>query len=275
MKIYKAALFLALAAFSVTACSDSDDATGEESGTTSEGTPTWKLVWTENFDGKDVDTKVWGRIPSGSTDWSRYMSTNDAVFEKTDSSLILKGIVTPDTIDLNQPYMCGGIDTRGRMKFVPPFRVEVRCKMSSGQGVWPAIWMMPYSESLPWPDCGEVDIMEHLNHDSMVYQSIHSTYFDTEHKDVPPHSTTAHCNTEQWNTYGFAITKDALVWYINGAESFRYPRLKPEVAGQYPFYVPQFLRIDMQIGGAWVGSVNPAELPAEMEIDWVKYYRYE
>ena len=32
----------------------------------------------------------------------------------------------------------------------------------------------------------------------------------------------------------------------------------------------QYLLIDMQLGGAWVGSVDPNDLPVEMEIDWVR-----
>lgn len=42
--------------------------------------------------------------------------------------------------------------------------------------------------------------------------------------------------------------------------------------GQFPFYIPQYLLIDMQLGGQWVGDVDPADLPVEMEIDWVRYY---
>lgn len=246
--------------------SDNPDRQESESGR-------WQLVWQDKFDSPDVDKSTWKRIARGGSDWSSNMSTSDAVFDKRDSTIVLKGIVRPDSIRDNQLYLTGGIETRGLKKFEPPFRVEVRCRMTSAQGAWPAIWMMPFSETPSWPDGGEIDIMEHLNFDRSVFQSIHSTYFDTERNDNPPHSAIVSVDTSKWNVYGLEINEDAVVWFINGTETFRYPRLKPEVDGQFPFFVPQFLLIDMQIGGAWVGAVNASDLPVELEVDWVKYYQ--
>ena len=45
--------------------------------------------------------------------------------------------------------------------------------------------------------------------------------------------------------------------------------------GQYPFYQPYYLLIDMQLGGSWVGGVDPKDLPVEMLVDWVRYYEKE
>ena len=46
------------------------------------------------------------------------------------------------------------------------------------------------------------------------------------------------------------------------------------VDGQYPFYQEWDLRIDMQLGGSWVGKINARQLPVEMEVAWVKYYQW-
>ncbi len=52
-----------------------------------------------------------------------------------------------------------------------------------------------------------------------------------------------------------------------------YPRIDTAVDGQFPFDRPYYLLVDMQLGGNWVGSVDPSELPVEMEVDWVRYYK--
>ena len=73
----------------------------------------------------------------------------------------------------------------------------------------------------------------------------------------------------------YALEKypDSLVFYVNDLRTKNYPRVVTEHEGQFPFADQEFyLLLDMQLGGSWVGQVNPAELPVEMHIDWVRYY---
>ena len=65
-----------------------------------------------------------------------------------------------------------------------------------------------------------------------------------------------------------------MVLRIDGKETLSYPRINNGADGQYPYYTDWDLRIDMQLAGSWVGPVNTAELPTEMSVDWVRYYRY-
>ena len=53
----------------------------------------WKLVWEENFDGIELDTSVWSRIPRGKPDWQNTQSFDDRCYEMRNGLLILKGIV--------------------------------------------------------------------------------------------------------------------------------------------------------------------------------------
>ena len=55
-----------------------------------------------------------------------------------------------------------------------------------------------------------------------------------------------------------------------------YPRIETDKEGQFPFR-PAFsiYLIDMQLGGSWVGAVDPKELPVEMYVDWVRFYQKE
>ena len=67
----------------------------------------------------------------------------------------------------------------------------------------------------------------------------------------------------------------SLVFHVNGKRNFVYPRIETEQEGQFPFNIPQYLLIDMQLGGSWVGTVDPADLPVEMEVDWVRHYQWK
>ncbi|MDR3309387.1 MAG: beta-glucanase, partial [Tannerella sp.] len=66
---------------------------------------------------------------------------------------------------------------------------------------------------------------------------------------------------------------DSLRFDINGLHTFTYPRIETDKADQFPFDRDFYLLLDMQLGGSWVGSVDPADLPVEMWIDWVRFYK--
>ena len=149
--------------------------------------------------------------------------------------------------------------------------MEIRAKLQAAKGAWPAIWMLP--EKAEWPKGGEIDIMERLNHDHIAYQTTHSYYTHILGiKDNPPHGGINKINLEEYNIYSVDIYPDSLVFAVNHRHTYTYPRIDTDKEGQFPFYQPYYLLIDMQLGGSWVGAVDPKELPVEMWVDWVKYY---
>jgi beta-glucanase (GH16 family) len=231
----------------------------------------WKLVWQDDFEGGALDTTRWTRVPAGNADWNRHMSNLDICYEQHGGQLYLKGIRNPDTTVDKRPFLTGGIYGKGKMAFQYGM-VEIRAKLEKARGAWPAIWMLP--EKAAWPKGGEIDIMEHLNHDTMVYQTIHSYYTLTLKKDKePPHYATAPINSNDYNIYGIKWYPDKLVYILNGKETFTYPRVAGVDPSQWPFNQPFYLLIDQQLGGNWVGKVKPEDLPVNMIIDWVKVYQ--
>ena len=70
--------------------------------------------------------------------------------------------------------------------------------------------------------------------------------------------------------------QDSLVFFVNDTKSYTYPRIKTDLEEQFPFAdQPFYLLIDAQLGGGWVGKVDPEQLPAKMEIDYVRFYQKE
>lgn len=265
-----------LALLALTACGGDDKENDEPTpGPDVPAKPAWHQIWVENFNTTTLNESLWSRLepynpPSSGPDWRKFISAADPCFEFTGSSLKLKGIVTPDGLGDDRPYICGGITTNGKFNLEPPFRIEIRAKLTNAQGAWPAIWMMPVDGTGGWPKCGEIDIMEHLNSDTFVYQTVHSAVSGT----YGGNSVTATIKPGEYNTYGLAVTENAIAWFVNGEQTFRYNRVAAQGPDQFPFYKDQYLKIDMQLGGSWVGYVEPDDLPVEMEIDWVKYSRY-
>lgn len=231
----------------------------------------WKLVWVEDFDQKNsFDESVWTKIPRGTSDWNNYMSYYDSCYAMQDGNLILRGIANHTQKNDTAPYLTGGVYTKGKKLFTGG-RVEVCARLQAAKGAWPAIWMLP--EKAEWPKGGEIDIMERLNHDRIAYQTTHSYYTHILGiKDNPPHGGINKINPEEYNIYSVDIYPDSLVFAVNHRHTYTYPRIDTDKEGQFPFYQPYYLLIDMQLGGSWVGAVDPKELPVEMWVDWVKYY---
>lgn len=236
--------------------------------------PQWQLTWEEDFEGRQLDTTVWSMIPEGQFKDKNTLSHDERCYEMRKGQLILRGIVNEDLQKDSSAFLSGGIWTKGKQNFQRG-RIEIRAKMEGVQGAWPAIWMLPGSSpNQEWPHGGVVDIMERLNQDTFVYQTVHSYYTHTlKEDDNPPNGTIVSIRPDEFNVYGVDFWPDSLVFHVNGVKTFTYPRIDTDKEGQFPFDMEQYLLIDMQLGGTWVGEVDPTGLPVEMAIDWVRYYQ--
>ena len=243
----------------------------------------WILIWEDSFDGNKLDTSKWSlinRLPSqyeNASNWNRHMIRDERVFTVRDGKLYLTGISNPGILDDQRPFLTGGVNSKGKFSFLYG-KIEIRAKKECAQGAWPAIWMMP-EESVygGWPHSGEIDIMEHLNFDSVIHHTVHTRYTNVlDNKTYPPRGIgNIRADVTQWNIYGLEWYPDVLIWTLNGQETFRYPRvegLNPDMI-QWPFDQPFYIILSQQLGGRWVGEVNPGELPVSMVIDFVKVYQ--
>jgi beta-glucanase (GH16 family) len=234
----------------------------------------WKLVWEEQFDTEGViDQTVWSKIPRASSEWSRHMSDYAPLYDVRSGNLILRGIVNPGIEGDDAPYITGGIFTKDKKGFHRG-KIEIYAKLGCAKGAWPAFWLLPF-DGEQWPRGGELDIMEHLNYDGMVYQTVHSHYIDKLGQKEPDVDAVTPIRPDEYNTYGVELYTDSVVFSVNGERTFNYPRIETQLEGQFPFDRPYYLLLDMQLGGEWVGDVDVADLPVEMYIDWVRFYEWE
>lgn len=228
-------------------------------------------AWEENFD--TLDGSRWSKIPRGGSDWDRHMSSYDSLYAIRDGKLILRGINNTTQINDTSKFLTGGVYTKDKVGFGLG-RLEISAKLGNATGAWPAFWLL--GQGRKYPGGGEIDIMEHLNFEEKVYQTVHSNYTITlGEKDNPRHSGTAPIKSGAFNTYAVEKYQDSVVFYVNNRRTFAYPRINTAEKEQFPYAEgDHYLLLDMQLGGTWVGPVNPAELPVEMEIDWVRFYEF-
>ena len=231
----------------------------------------WKLVWQDEFNGKEIDTTKWAIIPRGESDWNNYMSDYEGLFNVKDGNLILRGIENTVLENDTAPFLTGGVYTKDKKSFGFG-RLEIHAKLAPATGAWPAFWMLPIESE--WPNGGEIDIVERLGQNDAVYQTIHTPYtLDLGIKDNPKSGVYVEMYPSRYNTYALEKYPDSLVFFINNTKTFTYPRIETEHDNQFPFADEDFyLLLDMQLGGSWVGAVRAEELPVEMHIDWVRFY---
>ena len=234
----------------------------------------FKLVWRDDFRGRALDDEKWSRIPRGQSDWRNYMSFHEDLCELKRGKLVIKAVAN-DGVEPSDTakFLTGGVYTKDKFRICEG-KVEIRARFESGTSVWPALWMLPQEGK--WPDAGEIDIMEHLNHDRFVYQTVHTGYtMVSENRYNPVSHVKVNIDPSEYNVYGVEIHQDCVIFLLNGKETLRYPRLESgEHSGntQFPFGTPYYILMDTQIGGSWVGDAVGTDLPVSMYIDWIKVY---
>lgn len=231
----------------------------------------WVLVWEEDFNQENIDSNLWSKIPRGGSDWNKFMTDYDSCYAIQDGNLVLRAIPNTTQKEDTAKVLTGGIWTKGKKAFQNG-RIEFRAKLDEAQGFWPAIWMMP--EGRAWPAGGEIDIMEHLSFDSIVYQTIHTSYTLAEN-DGPQRFATYPLHRKEYNTYAVEFYADSLRFFTNDNLTLCYPRVDSLGAEQFPFEDDFYILLSNQVGGGWVGDYKIEQLPANMYIDWIRFYQKE
>ncbi|WKK65131.1 glycoside hydrolase family 16 protein [Lutimonas zeaxanthinifaciens] len=168
-------------------------------------------------------------------------------------------------------YTSARLKTENKYEFTYG-RVDVRAKLPSGGGTWPAIWMLGADyETNIWPGCGEIDIMEYVGNDpGKIRSSLHS-----------PSSSGATENTkevsienenDEFHLYSVSWTEDQISFYLDGERFYTYYPFQKDNRN-WPFNKDQFLIFNIAMGGNLGGAIDPDFDQAEMVIDYVRVYQ--
>jgi beta-glucanase (GH16 family) len=236
-------------------------------------TSEWNLVFSDEFNTTgNFDANKWTYSPRLSPAWAKYLTSSPAYAAQNGNDLVLRmdnAVIAGDPV----PYHSGGIQTSTKFNFLYG-KVEVRARFKQGQGSWPAIWMMP---EVPvaygsWPNSGEIDIMEHVNYEDVVHQTIHNATVTNAQGASTATKTTAY-NTADYNIYGIVWSPRAIQFYVNNVLRYTYTRAANATSAQWPFDKPFYLILNQSGGAGWPGAINNADLPFNMNVDWIRVYK--
>lgn len=249
-------------------------------------TEEYSLLWSDDFTGKGLDTTKWNyelHDPGWvNNELQSYTDSSKNVYVKN-GNLVIQPVKTVDKTTGKVTYTSGRVNTQKKVD-VKYGKIEVRAKLPKGQGIWPAIWMMPTDDSLygGWPKCGEIDIMELLGHNpSKVYQTLHygksSTDIQTQGSKTltsGDFSTAYHVFSVEWEPSSISfyvdgeLTKTVNRWYTgtDGLGIITYPA---------PFDQEFYVILNVAIGGNWPGNPDSTTdfVKAKMLVDYVKVYQ--
>lgn len=244
----------------------------------------WKLVWADEFDGSGLpDTSKWNYDTSrNQLGWFnnelQYYARDRLENARVEGGKLIitarKERLTSASDYGNQAYTSARLITQGKASWMYGF-FEVRAKLPCGLGTWPAIWMLGTQGT--WPDDGEIDIMEQTGHNknevlgtihTRAYNFFNGTLGGGQGAKLPLADA---CTS--FHNYQLTWTAEKIVLGVDGINYFEYANPKNGDYGRWPFSKPQFLILNLAIGGDLGGAVAPNFVSQQMEVDYVRVYQ--
>jgi beta-glucanase (GH16 family) len=253
--------------------------------TTSRGKQTrWKLVWSDEFNGPNgsaIDVSKWtfdiGGEGWGNQELEYYTSRPENVFIE-DGNLVIQARRENYTgaDGVSRDYTSGRLKTAG--KFSQTYgRFEARVKVPSGQGMWPAFWMLGNNiEKAGWPACGEIDIMENIGKEpATVHGSIHGPGFVGGDGIEAPYTLPANRRfADDFHIFAVEWEPKAIRLYVDNDLYVTRTRADLRPGWKWVFDHPFFLLLNLAVGGDWPGNPDPSTVfPQRMLVDYVRVYR--
>jgi len=268
------------------------------------GTPTdpaiagMNLLWQDEFSGSALDTNKWNyeqgyyitNDPNswgwGNAELQHYTNSAQNVFVQ-DGKLNIRALNDPKSFPQDPSryaqYSSGKINTKDHLSFQYG-RVDIRAKLPTGNGIWPALWMLPEDAVYgAWAASGEIDIMEakgrlpgttsgavHFGGQWPVNKYIAGEYHFPEGQTF----------ANDYHVYSMIWEDDDVKWYVDGNFFFKVSRAQwYSVAApnnpNAPFDQPFYIIMNLAIGGHFDGGLapDPSDIPATMQVDYVRVYK--
>jgi beta-glucanase (GH16 family) len=166
------------------------------------------------------------------------------------------------------PYTSARMKTQGLKQFTYG-KVEARIKTPLGQGLWPAFWMLGANiNTVSWPACGEIDVMEQVNADSRCYGTVH--WDSNGHAQYGGNIATS---ANAYHVYSIEWTPTYIRWFVDGTK-YNEINITNGTGSTEEFQRPFFLLLNLAVAGDWPGqTVDESKLPATMNVDYVRVYQ--
>jgi beta-glucanase (GH16 family) len=268
----------------------------------------WKLAWSDEFDGKEIDRTKWdfdlgnGFYDYAAEQWVGGWGNGELQYytREPENAFVKDGMLHLRALKESRDgcgYTSAKLKTKkrdGTTLFARTYgRFEFRAKLPTGQGVWPALWMLPAEDKYgTWASSGEIDVLEVRGHQpTKILGTIHfggkwpvnaesSTTYDLPDKgtvaDFHVYAVEWEPGEIRWSVDGKTFATKSFWWSSaktdggRGAAPTRAEDLNPWPA---PFDRPFYLLMNVAVGGKFPGKPEKATpFPAELVVDYVRVY---
>lgn len=250
--------------------------------------PKWKIVWQDEFSYSGLpDPKKWtyeiGYLRNEEKQY--YTPARKENIYAANGNLIITGMKEEFRNEFHKKgsddwryenefahYTSASIHTKEHEGFKYG-KIEVRAKLPTGKGMWPAIWMMGTNhQAIGWPACGEIDIMEHVNSDpEYIHGSVHY-----------PDAKTAYCSNvgkmefipdNEFHIYAIEWDRQKIRFLRDDIQYHHFDVKEAQKEGVNPFRKHFYLKINLAMGSSWPGPIDDKDLPQNFIIDYVRVYK--
>lgn len=253
----------------------------------------WKLVWKDEFDYSGVpDSSKWAHeIGFKRNQEKQYYTDSLKNVRVEDGHLILKAYKediknaafeseSAKNWRKNQQeanYTSASLTTKNLAEWKYG-RVDIKAKLPKGVGLWPAFWMLGENyKDVGWPECGEIDIMEHVgfNADS-IFGTVHTKAYNHTIGTQRGRTTFVDQPYDEFHDYSIVWTPEYIDFLLDG-KVYNHFQNDHKTTAEWPFDQNFHLKINIAIGGMLGGKkgIDDAIFPQQMIIDYVRVYQKE
>lgn len=244
-----------------------------------------KLLWSQEFNevaGSAPNSKYF-KYDLGGGGWGNkelQWYSEDAVKTNGKGQLEISASKIPPVADDELPYNCfgdcqyfsGRIKTQGKVRFKYG-RIEARIKLPSGEGVWPAFWLLGSNiVAKSWPSCGEIDVIELRGREpNRAIASAHGPGYSgaASKSGVRTLPTSL---ADDYHVYSIDWTANKISWHLDG-KLYHTLTNKNVKAGSYVFNQDFFIILNLAMGGDFDGGrLDNSIEKATMAVDYIRYY---
>lgn len=242
----------------------------------------WVLSWSDEFnglDGSSPDPAKW-TLMGGGGGWGnnelQYYTADSRNVRQEGGKLVIEArkenFQGPDGV--RRSYTSARLSTRGL--FSQKYgRFEARIKVPSGQGVWPAFWLL--GEDFPsagWPACGEIDIMENVGEKpATILGSLHGPGYFGENPLAASYTLPRGHFSDAFHLFAIEWEPRVIRFYVDGVLFATKTPADVPAGNRWAYDHPFFILLNLAVGGNLPGSPdNSTVFPQRMLVDYVRVY---
>lgn len=258
-------------------------------GSTSTATPApnpsgaWVLSWSDEFTGTNgsaPDPSKWGYDMGGGGWGNNELETYTARTQNAqvqDGNLVITAIqeTYTGTDGITRNYTSARLKTKGLFSQTYG-RFEARIKIPTGQGLWPAFWMLGNDiDANPWPTCGEIDIMENIGRlPATIYGTIHGPGYSGGSGITANTGLATGKFADAFHVYAVEWEGTTIRFYMDDLLYSTRTSADIPAGSVWVFDHPFFLILNVAVGGNWPGAPDgTATFPQKMLVDYVRVYK--